>query len=85
MESPEPRPKYLWQKTWPDAENDFTGWDGKERFARIYSHTEDMWVWFFNHHEYHGHRGSADSAREAALAAEDWWDLVKAKGTRDLD
>lgn len=78
------KPKYPWRKTWPDNENDFTGFDrslpGKEddqQFARMYQHAPGAWRWFVNHEDFLTGQGMEAEPRLAARAAEDFWDSVK--------
>lgn len=62
-----------WRLTWPDRDHDFAGYDGETRVCRIYRTMPpslgERWWWGAGQTRNLG-TGYADSAREAALAAE---------------
>lgn len=75
--------QYHWRKTWPDRENDFTGWDGQNRIDRFYEHRAPegiRWMWFYQFTDGDADNpqpnGMCETPREAAREIERHYDAV---------
>lgn len=79
--------KYKWRLTWPEKEDDFSGYDGDVQFGRFYKFFVPggvgfKWMWFFSavvQGKGVARSGLCETQRDAAAELERWYDSVIAQ------
>ena len=83
--------KYHWRKSWPDKEEDFTGFDGDEIIGRFYLHRAAVGLRWYWHMQWGGNgrervqlSGLCDKPREAAQKIEQSYDRLRELLKKDI-